>query len=258
MGGDKKPSAQYFVGGGHGKTVLAEVSVREADAAQRAAHHRRDLVALEHLGSTAATPAACSRSRSPRRRSSRRCSRRQGRTWGWSAPAAWRTTSSNRSRMPTASTWQFASPVWRWARWAACRDAARARLSLVAGLHRAGQRLPPGADRRRHRAVRGALRRRFSRDTGQRKLRHRPSRIERPHLSVIVRWAYRPVALGQLPSTARLGCCSSLDRGCASNARPASAACRRCASPHCRSVPHGLAGQAAILATTDACSQKRY
>jgi hydroxymethylglutaryl-CoA reductase (NADPH) len=50
MGGDKKPSAQYFIGGGHGKTVLAEVSVREETLRTVLRTTGRDLVALEHLG----------------------------------------------------------------------------------------------------------------------------------------------------------------------------------------------------------------
>jgi hydroxymethylglutaryl-CoA reductase (NADPH) len=50
MGGDKKPSAQYFIEGGHGKTVLAEATVRE-ETLRRVLHTTgRDLVALEHLG----------------------------------------------------------------------------------------------------------------------------------------------------------------------------------------------------------------
>ena len=50
MGGDKKPSAQYFIEGGHGKTVLAEVTVRE-ETLRRVLHTTaQDLVALEHLG----------------------------------------------------------------------------------------------------------------------------------------------------------------------------------------------------------------
>jgi len=50
MGGDKKPSAQYFIEGGHGKTVLAEVTVRE-ETLRRVLHTTgRDMVALEHLG----------------------------------------------------------------------------------------------------------------------------------------------------------------------------------------------------------------
>jgi hydroxymethylglutaryl-CoA reductase (NADPH) len=50
MGGDKKPSAQYFVGGGHGKTIVAGVSV--GDAVLRRVLHTTatDLQALEHLG----------------------------------------------------------------------------------------------------------------------------------------------------------------------------------------------------------------
>ncbi len=50
MGGDKKPSAQYFVAGGHGKTVLAEVSVREQTLRSVLRTTSQDLVALEHLG----------------------------------------------------------------------------------------------------------------------------------------------------------------------------------------------------------------
>jgi hydroxymethylglutaryl-CoA reductase (NADPH) len=50
MGGDKKPSAQYFVGGGHGKTVLAEVTIREQTLRGILRTTTRDMVALEHLG----------------------------------------------------------------------------------------------------------------------------------------------------------------------------------------------------------------
>ena len=37
MGGDKKPSAQYFVDGGHGKTVIAEVRLPERTLPRRPA-----------------------------------------------------------------------------------------------------------------------------------------------------------------------------------------------------------------------------
>ncbi len=50
MGGDKKPSAQYFVGGGHGKTVLADVSISEQTLRRILRTTTRDMVALEHLG----------------------------------------------------------------------------------------------------------------------------------------------------------------------------------------------------------------
>jgi hydroxymethylglutaryl-CoA reductase (NADPH) len=50
MGGDKKPSAQYFIAGGHGKTVLAGVTVREETLRRVLRTTARDLVALEHLG----------------------------------------------------------------------------------------------------------------------------------------------------------------------------------------------------------------
>ena len=50
MGGDKKPSAQYFVGGGHGKTVVAGVSVREETLRRVLRTTSQDLVPLEHIG----------------------------------------------------------------------------------------------------------------------------------------------------------------------------------------------------------------
>jgi hydroxymethylglutaryl-CoA reductase (NADPH) len=50
MGGDKKPSAQYFVAGGHGKTVLAGMSVREETLRRVLRTSTHDLLALEHLG----------------------------------------------------------------------------------------------------------------------------------------------------------------------------------------------------------------
>jgi hydroxymethylglutaryl-CoA reductase (NADPH) len=50
MGGDKKPSAQYFVNGGHGKTVLAGVSIREQTLRRVLRTTSKDMQALEHLG----------------------------------------------------------------------------------------------------------------------------------------------------------------------------------------------------------------
>jgi hydroxymethylglutaryl-CoA reductase (NADPH) len=50
MGGDKKPSAQYFLEGGHGKTVLAEVTVGP-ETLRRVLHTTApDLIGLEHIG----------------------------------------------------------------------------------------------------------------------------------------------------------------------------------------------------------------
>jgi hydroxymethylglutaryl-CoA reductase (NADPH) len=50
MGGDKKPSAQYFSSGGHGKTVVAGVTV-SGGTLRRVLHTTaEDLTALEHLG----------------------------------------------------------------------------------------------------------------------------------------------------------------------------------------------------------------
>jgi hydroxymethylglutaryl-CoA reductase (NADPH) len=51
MGGDKKPSWQYFIDGGHGKTVLASVQVREETLRRVLRTSSDDLVALEHIAS---------------------------------------------------------------------------------------------------------------------------------------------------------------------------------------------------------------
>lgn len=68
MGGDKKPSALYYIGGGHGKTVLAEMTVSNETLRKVLRTSADDLVALEHAGlhgglasdmqSTAVTPAS--------------------------------------------------------------------------------------------------------------------------------------------------------------------------------------------------------
>ncbi len=51
MGGDKKPSWQYFVEGGHGKTVLASVRVREETLRRMLRTSSSDLADLEHIAS---------------------------------------------------------------------------------------------------------------------------------------------------------------------------------------------------------------
>ncbi|HEV8340319.1 MAG TPA: 3-hydroxy-3-methylglutaryl-CoA reductase [bacterium] len=50
MGGDKKPSAQYYIGGGHGKTVLAEATLSEETLRRVLRTTADDLAALEHAG----------------------------------------------------------------------------------------------------------------------------------------------------------------------------------------------------------------
>jgi len=50
MGGDKKPSAQYFIGGGHGKTVLAEATISDDSLRRVLRTSADDLAALEHAG----------------------------------------------------------------------------------------------------------------------------------------------------------------------------------------------------------------
>jgi hydroxymethylglutaryl-CoA reductase (NADPH) len=51
MGGDKKPSWQYFVEGGHGKTVLASLRLREDSLRRVLRTSTAGLLALEHAAS---------------------------------------------------------------------------------------------------------------------------------------------------------------------------------------------------------------
>jgi hydroxymethylglutaryl-CoA reductase (NADPH) len=51
MGGDKKPSWQYFLSGGHGKTVLASATVREETLRRILRTTSRDMGALQHTAS---------------------------------------------------------------------------------------------------------------------------------------------------------------------------------------------------------------
>ena len=51
MGGDKKPSWQYFIDGGHGKTVLASVKVRHESLRRILRTSAEDLRDLEHVAS---------------------------------------------------------------------------------------------------------------------------------------------------------------------------------------------------------------
>jgi hydroxymethylglutaryl-CoA reductase (NADPH) len=51
MGGDKKPSWQYFIEGGHGKTVLASLRVREETLRRLLRTSSADLEALQHIAS---------------------------------------------------------------------------------------------------------------------------------------------------------------------------------------------------------------
>jgi hydroxymethylglutaryl-CoA reductase (NADPH) len=51
MGGDKKPSWQYFIDGGHGKTVVASATVREETLRRMLRTTSADLRDLEHVAS---------------------------------------------------------------------------------------------------------------------------------------------------------------------------------------------------------------
>ncbi|MBV9597837.1 MAG: 3-hydroxy-3-methylglutaryl-CoA reductase [Chloroflexi bacterium] len=53
MGGDKKPSWQYFIEGGHGKTVMASIRVREETLRRVLRTTTADLLVLQHLASQA-------------------------------------------------------------------------------------------------------------------------------------------------------------------------------------------------------------
>src|SRR5258708_22650285 len=51
MGGDKKPSWQYFIDGGHGKTVLASATVCEETLRRVLRTTAADMADLEHIAS---------------------------------------------------------------------------------------------------------------------------------------------------------------------------------------------------------------
>ena len=95
MGGDKKPSAEFFQSG-HGKTVLAEAFLTDEQIRRVLRTTAADLEALSWAARTARSRAACSRSRSRPRRRSPRSSRRPVRISAWSERARWRTAPARR------------------------------------------------------------------------------------------------------------------------------------------------------------------
>ena len=97
MGGDKKPSFEYFQSG-HGKTVLAEATLTE-DAVRRVLRTKLPTSPTSPgRAPTARSPPGCSRWRSRPRRRSPPSSRRPARTSGWSGRARWRTARRGSSR----------------------------------------------------------------------------------------------------------------------------------------------------------------
>ena len=86
MGGDKKPSFEYFQSG-HGKTVLAEATLTRTRSGGCYGRSSRTSPSSPGPGRTGRSPPGCSRWRSRRRPRSRRSSRRPARTWAWSARA---------------------------------------------------------------------------------------------------------------------------------------------------------------------------
>ena len=89
MGGDKKPSFEFFQSG-HGKTVLAEATL-DAETVRCWVTTVDDLLELSWAGRTAPSRPGCSPSRSRRPRRSQPSSPAPARTSAWSERARWPT-----------------------------------------------------------------------------------------------------------------------------------------------------------------------
>ena len=90
MGGDKKPSHEFFQSG-HGKTVIAEVTLTDEAIARVLARPRPISKRCPGRARTARLRRACSLSPSRPRRRSPQCSQRRDRISGWSRRPRWRT-----------------------------------------------------------------------------------------------------------------------------------------------------------------------
>jgi hypothetical protein len=97
MGGDKKVSHRYFERGGHGKTVVAEVTLTDEAVRRVLRTTIDDLLELSWAGRTARSLGMQSVAFTPRPRSPRSSTRR-ARTWAWSGRARWRTGPGSASR----------------------------------------------------------------------------------------------------------------------------------------------------------------
>ena len=170
MGGGKKPSWQYFIEGGHGKTVMASVRVREETLRRVLRTSTADLVALEHIASqgghasgmqsVAFTPASA-------------------------VAALFAPTGQDLGMVGTSSMAQdvveavpggvhvgmrFGGLGWHARRWHG--DGVCAGISGAAGMPGAGQRVSAGADYCRGGGVPGAIGVGGSVVAGQREFRH--------------------------------------------------------------------------------------
>ena len=181
MGGDKKPSFEYFQSG-HGKTVIAEATLTDEAIARVLRTTAEDLEdARRGRARTARSPRGCSRSRSRRRPRSPRSSPRRARISAWSGRARWRTAPAGASRAACTSSIRFPGLEVGTVGGGTTLPTPREWLALM-GCAGAGQGLPLRADRRR----RGARARdqRLGRD-GDRRLREllpRPLRARRDAL----------------------------------------------------------------------------
>ena len=186
MGGDKKPSYQYFHSG-HGKTVIAECTLtRRGDP--RASCARRPRISRRSPGRapTARSRRACSPSRSRRRPRSPPSSPRPDRTSAWSGRARWRTEPAAAST--AASTARSASPVSRSEPSAAARRCRRRTTGSASSA--APARARSTASRRSSRPRRSRSRSRLRRD-GERRLGELLPRAPRARRSPRMRRAAR-------------------------------------------------------------------
>ena len=148
MGGDKKPSFEYFQSGARQDGRRRGDADRRGDAARAADDARTTCSTSPGPGRTARSPRGCSRSRSRPPRRSPRSSRRPARTSAWSGRARWRTAPGGASRAACRS--RSASPGSRSATvgGGTTLPYARAWLELL-GCAGAGQGLPLRPDRGR-------------------------------------------------------------------------------------------------------------
>ncbi len=107
MGGDKKPSAEYFQSG-HGKTVLAEAFLSDEQIRRVLRTTAADLEALSWAGTHGAVASGMqSVAFTPGLGDRRDLSPRPARTWAWSARARWRTAPRRRIEGGLQATIRF-------------------------------------------------------------------------------------------------------------------------------------------------------
>ena len=204
MGGDKKPSFEFFQSG-HGKTVIAETTLTDEAIRRVLRTTAADLEALAWAGRTAPSRRGCSRSRSRRRRRSPRSSPRPARTSAWSARARWRTAPSRRVEGGLHVSIRFPGLEVGTVGGGTTLPTA-ARVARADGLRRRRQGLPLRAARRGGRARARDQRLRGDGDRRLRELLPRPLRARRAALAGRAdAVAELAVVLGLVVVTPRLG-----------------------------------------------------